>query len=71
MLTYTTDAANPAQQYLQVFVLNYSRSRNMWLPLFPTGVGGAAVPEGTKLPYKPTGQLPTTPVSDGQDEGPD
>ncbi len=63
VLTYTTNAADPAQQYLQVFVLNYSARRNMWLPLFPTGVGGVEVPVGTTLPYKPTGQLSTTPVT--------
>ncbi len=63
VLTYTTNADDPAQQYLQVFVLNYSSSRNLWLPEFPAGVGGAEVPEGTVLPYKPAGQLPTTPVT--------
>jgi transglutaminase-like putative cysteine protease len=62
VLTYTTNADDPAQQYLQVFVLNYSASRNQWLPQFPSGVSGAEVPEGTKLPYQPTGVLPTSTV---------
>ena len=56
VLTYTTDAADPAQQYLQVFVLNYSHPQHVAAAV-PERVGGAEVPEGTKLPYKPTGQL--------------
>jgi transglutaminase-like putative cysteine protease len=63
VLTYTTNASDPAQQYLQVYVLNYSTTRNLWLPAFPAGVGGVEVPDGTTLPYKPPGQLPTTPVT--------
>jgi len=63
VLTYTTDADDPAQQYFQVFALNYSNSHNAWLPTFPSGFGaGTEVIEGTRLPYAPAGQLPTTPV---------
>ncbi len=65
VLTYTTNADDPGQQYLQVFVLNYSASRNQWLPQFPSGVTGAEVPEGIKLPYQPTGRAADLNGQDG------
>jgi transglutaminase-like putative cysteine protease len=46
VLTYTTTARNPQYQYLQVYVLNYSRSAQTWnlvLPQASTGVGGGSL----------------------------
>ncbi len=62
VLSYTTDASNPGQQYFQVFVLNYSNSSGTWLPEFPIGVGGTRLVLKTVLPYSPPGQVASTPT---------
>jgi transglutaminase-like putative cysteine protease len=62
VLSYTTDARNPGQQYFQVFVLNYSNGSGTWLPEFPVGIGGTRPVLKTVLPYNPPGQLPSTPT---------
>jgi hypothetical protein len=63
VLTYTTDADDPTEQYFQVYVLNYSAGRNNWLPEFPAGIGGTQPAIGSALPYGPQGQVPTTPTA--------
>jgi len=35
VLTYTTNAPDPSQQYLQAYVMNYNAHDNTWLPTFP------------------------------------
>lgn len=46
VLTYTTTAKSPAQQYFQVYVLNYDAARNEWLPSASTlrAVAGSRLP---------------------------
>jgi transglutaminase-like putative cysteine protease len=61
VLSYTTDARDPAQQYFQVFVLNYSNSQRTWLPEIPVAVGGESAITGPALPYPPH-QLATATV---------
>ena len=60
VLSYTTDARDPGQQYFQVFVLNYNNRSGTWLPEFPIGIGGTRPVLGPALPYSPPGQLPGT-----------
>jgi hypothetical protein len=62
VLSYTTDADDAAQQYFQVFSLNYSNTRNAWFPQFPAGVVGSRPVVGPVLPYSPEGQLNSTPI---------
>jgi transglutaminase-like putative cysteine protease len=62
VLSYTTNAPDPAQQYFQVYSLNYSTSRNEWLAQFPPGVVGSRPILSTALPYKVAGQVPATPT---------
>jgi TgpA N-terminal domain/Transglutaminase-like superfamily/Domain of unknown function (DUF4129) len=57
VLSYRTDARYPAQQYFQVFVLNYNNSRSTWLPEFPSGVAGTSQIAGPALPYRPQAEL--------------
>jgi len=59
VMSYTTDARIPAQQYFQVYVLNYSNTRGQWLPEIPTGVDGVSQIISPALPYPPRGQLAT------------
>jgi transglutaminase-like putative cysteine protease len=61
VLTYTTSASAPADDYLQVYVLNYNQRAETWLP----EVSEASIRylQGTKLPYTPQGQLSSTQVS--------
>lgn len=63
VLTYTTTATNPSQQYFQVYVLNYNARQNQWLqlphshsqpPVGPPTAGG--------LPWTARGLVATTPV---------
>ena len=56
VLSYTTDADDPAQQYFQVYALNYSTARNAWFPEFPARRGRvAARASATALPYSRAG----------------
>jgi hypothetical protein len=67
VLTYSTTAADPADAYFQVYVLNYSARSDNWQPQFAQG--GAAVlrdSEAGKLPFAPPGQLPSTEVTSVQ-----
>ncbi|HSR87287.1 MAG TPA: DUF3488 and transglutaminase-like domain-containing protein [Streptosporangiaceae bacterium] len=62
VLSYTTDAREPSQQYFQVFVLNYSNSHGTWLPEIPVGTGGARPVLSPTLPYPPQGQPANAPA---------
>jgi TgpA N-terminal domain/Transglutaminase-like superfamily/Domain of unknown function (DUF4129) len=64
VLTYFTTAAAPADQYLQVYVLNYSSRADNWLPQF-TGGAPASLRSSAddRLPYGPQGELSSTPVT--------
>jgi len=53
VLSYTTNAPDPTQQYFQVFVLNYNNSQANWLPEIPVAVGGESPITGPALPYAP------------------
>jgi transglutaminase-like putative cysteine protease len=59
VLTYTTNAANPSQQYFQVYALNYNARPNQWLQS-QNAVDRPPI-EG-KLPWPAPGLAPTTPV---------
>jgi len=61
VLTYTTTATVPADQYLQEYVLNYSAPQDEWLPE-RSGSGKAESGDGT-LPYRPAGQVASTAVT--------
>ena len=63
VLTYFTTAAAPADQYLQVYVLNYSSRADNWLPQFTGGAASLRSSADVTLPYAPQGQLPATTVS--------
>jgi hypothetical protein len=63
VLTYTTGAADPSLQYLQVYVLNYNARANQWLQLphsrvLPVDVAST----GGGLPWTAQGLTDTTPV---------
>jgi transglutaminase-like putative cysteine protease len=58
VLTYTTSASDPSEQYFQVYALNYDARVNQWLPL-----RSADLPTAGKLPWRATGITPSTPVS--------
>jgi TgpA N-terminal domain/Transglutaminase-like superfamily/Domain of unknown function (DUF4129) len=60
VLSYQTTAAQPQEQYLQEYVLNYDARRNNWLPAFPSSQFRAM--NGTKLPAAAAGLSPTTPA---------
>ncbi len=60
VLTYTTSATTG--QYLQVYVLNYDKQVDNWLPQITEGAGFRYAVD-SKLPYLPQGQLPSTSVS--------
>ncbi len=57
VLSYRTDIRDPAQQYFQVFVLNYNSSRSAWLPEFPARAGRTSQIAGPALPYRPQAEL--------------
>ncbi len=59
VLTYTTNAAEPSQQYFQVYALNYDAQGNQWLPQHSAGRSPAAA----KLPWPAPGIIYSTPVS--------
>ena len=58
VLTYTTTAANPGEQYLQVYALNYNARDNQWLPQHSTERETAGV-----LPFKAPGVVSSTLVT--------
>jgi transglutaminase-like putative cysteine protease len=58
VLTYTTTAAQPSEQYFQVYALNYYPKVNKWLP--PPASERPVT--GGNLPWKAPGLVPTTPV---------
>jgi transglutaminase-like putative cysteine protease len=59
VLTYTTSAADPSEQYFQVYALNYDARGNQWLPQHTTNRSAAA----GGLPWKAPGVIGSTPVS--------
>jgi hypothetical protein len=62
VLTYTSSAPAPADNYLQVYVLNYNERAGTWQPEVTEGSSFRYV-DGTKLPYTPQGQLSSSQVS--------
>jgi transglutaminase-like putative cysteine protease len=62
VLTYTTSASGPGDEYLQVYVLNYNQRAGTWQPEVTAG-SGFRYADGTKLPYAPQGQLASSQVS--------
>ncbi len=62
VLTYTTTAAAPGDEYLQVYVLNYNVRTGTWQPEVTQG-SGFRYADGSKLPYVPQGQLSSSEVS--------
>jgi transglutaminase-like putative cysteine protease len=58
VLTYTTTAGDPSEQYFQVYALNYDAQGNQWVPQRSTNQPTEGV-----LPFKATGVSPSTPVS--------
>jgi transglutaminase-like putative cysteine protease len=60
VLSYTTTAAAPASQYFQEYVLNYSASRNAWLPELSGTVAIQRQDADGALPYPVPGQLART-----------
>jgi TgpA N-terminal domain/Transglutaminase-like superfamily len=69
VLTYTTNAPNPSEQYLQVYALNYNARQNQWLqPSYtsdtaPVDCASAVTCPGVNLPYRPLGVEHTTPIA--------
>lgn len=63
VLTYTTTAAAPGDQYFQVYVLNYNGHTDNWLPQFTGNAVGMRRSSDSRLPYSPQGQLPSTPIA--------
>ncbi len=59
VLTYTTTAAQPREQYFQVYALNYSSGQNKWLQ---SGSGDRPL-RSPELPWQPPGVERTTPVT--------
>ena len=57
VLTYTTTATDPREQYFQVYALNYDTRLNKWLPQ-----NSADRPTAGKLPWTAPGVVATTPV---------
>jgi transglutaminase-like putative cysteine protease len=49
VLTYTTNARNPRYQYLQVYVLNYDKSRQNWNLVLPVPQASAQVGNGQSV----------------------
>jgi hypothetical protein len=60
VLSYTTTAKEPGQQYFQVYAVNYSGRQNAWLT---PSYGGFRTVDGPQLPWKAPGVGPTTTVS--------
>jgi transglutaminase-like putative cysteine protease len=62
VLTYTTEAPDPRQQYFQVYVLNYNARHNLWLQLPHSRNHPLTGPPTGELPWKALGLVDTTPV---------
>jgi len=62
VLTYTTTAADPSQQYLQVYVLNYNARHNEWLQLHSAIRAVAGTSTATSLPWTAPGLVATNPL---------
>ncbi|HTZ90799.1 MAG TPA: transglutaminaseTgpA domain-containing protein [Streptosporangiaceae bacterium] len=60
VLTYTTSAKDPGEQYFQVYAVNYSAKQRGWLQ---PSYGDTRQLQGPKLPWAAPGVLPTTPVT--------
>jgi transglutaminase-like putative cysteine protease len=60
VLSYTTTAKDPGEQYFQVYAVNYSSRRNAWLP---PSYQDARTVNGSKLPAVVPGVGPATAVS--------
>jgi transglutaminase-like putative cysteine protease len=63
VLTYFTTATAPADQYFQVYVLNYSARADNWLPQFTGQADGLRGSADGRLPYSPQGELSSTAVT--------
>lgn len=68
VLTYTTDAPDPSEQYFEVYALNYDAQLNKWLPQSSAGRAPSQAlieqePGGQgKLPWTAPGVVGSTPV---------
>ena len=60
VLTYTTTAKDPGEQYLQVYAVNYNARHNSWMQ---PSYGDTRTIEGPKLPWEAPGVSPATPVT--------
>jgi transglutaminase-like putative cysteine protease len=60
VLTYHTTAADPPEQYLQVYVLNYDAAAGAWTLVPP---GSAETPVGSKALRPDPGLAPSTPAA--------
>lgn len=60
VLSYTTTAKDPGEQYFQVYAVNYSARQNAWLP--PSLYTNDRILKEPKLPWAVPGVPPTTPV---------
>ena len=60
VLTYTTSAKDPGEQYFQVYAVNYNAEQGGWLQ---PSYGDARQLQGPKLPWAAPGVQSTTPVT--------
>ena len=63
VLSYTTTAALPADQYFQEYVLGYSASQDAWLTVLSGTLASQRQSADHALPLPPPGQLPSTRVA--------
>lgn len=63
VLSYTTTAAVPADQYLQEYVLGYSASQDAWLTVLSGTLASQRQAPDHALPLPPPGQLASTRVA--------
>lgn len=63
VLSYRTSARVPADQYFQEYVLNYSASRNAWLPQLSSTIANQRPSANNALPEPVPGQLASTPTA--------
>jgi TgpA N-terminal domain/Transglutaminase-like superfamily/Domain of unknown function (DUF4129) len=63
VLSYTTTAPLPADQYLQEYVLNYSAGRDAWLPVLSGTLVSQRPTTDHALPLSPPGQVASTRVA--------